>query len=167
MAQRRCSTIGISYLGYNAGSADGLMGRATRTAIRSFQKESGLTSTGAIDQVLMLKLQQASPRKAAETHPTYSNQSSNINTSIDSLSYGEKSAINMACILKKSDGAASYNRCLSAQLRELANAPREPDMSGLSYNEKSAVDMACILIKSEGAASYNRCLIAKLRQLGK
>ena len=155
----------LNELGYNAGSADGQMGKDTRTASSSFQKESGLSSTGAIDQVLILKLQQASPRRAADKPSTYSSQSSNINPSVGSLSYDEKSAIDMACILKKSEGAASYNRCLNAQLRELANAPRKPDMSGLSYNEKSAIDMACILKKSEGAASYNRCLSAQLREL--
>lgn len=36
---------------------------------------------------------------------------------LESLTYDEKDAIETACILKRSGGAASYNRCVVAQLR--------------------------------------------------
>ena len=86
---------------------------------------------------------------------------------LSKLSHEERSAIQQACILKKSDGAASYNRCVVAQTHELANAPRLPDLSTLSYEERSAIQQACILKKSDGAASYNRCVVAQLRALGR
>ena len=84
---------------------------------------------------------------------------------LSKLSYEERSAIQQACILKKSDGAASYNRCVVAQTHELANAPRLPDLSALSYEERSAIQQACILKKSDGAASYNRCVVAQTHEL--
>jgi hypothetical protein len=84
---------------------------------------------------------------------------------LESLSYDEKDAIETACILKRNEGADSYNRCISAQLDALANAPRKPDLSGLSYDEKDAIETACILKRSEGAANYNRCLTSQLGAL--
>ncbi len=84
---------------------------------------------------------------------------------LESLTYDEKDAIERACILKRGEGAASYNRCLVAQLNDLSNAPRKPDLSGLSYDEKDAIELACILKRGEGAASYNRCLVAQLNEL--
>ncbi|WP_291537910.1 hypothetical protein [Comamonas sp. SCN 67-35] len=84
---------------------------------------------------------------------------------LESLTYDEKDAIETACILKRSEGAASYNRCISAQIAALANAPRTPDLSSLSYDEKDAIETACILKRSEGAASYNRCLASQLSAL--
>ena len=84
---------------------------------------------------------------------------------LSKLSHEERSAIQQACILKKSDGAASYNRCVVAQTHELANAPRLPDLSALSYEERSAIQQACILKKSDGAASYNRCVVAQTHEL--
>lgn len=84
---------------------------------------------------------------------------------LESLTYDEKDAIETACILKRSEGAASYNRCISAQIAALANAPRTPDLSSLSYDEKDAIETACILKRSEGAASYNRCLAFQLSAL--
>ena len=84
---------------------------------------------------------------------------------LESLTYDEKDAIETACILKRSEGAASYNRCISAQIAALADAPRTPDLSSLSYDEKDAIETACILKRSEGAASYNRCLASQLSAL--
>ncbi|HQS64729.1 MAG TPA: hypothetical protein PLE48_14775 [Thiobacillus sp.] len=84
---------------------------------------------------------------------------------LESLTYDEKDAIETACILKRSEGAASYNRCVSSQLNALASAPRTPDLSRLSYDEKDAIETACILKRSEGAATYNRCLTSQLGAL--
>ena len=94
-----------------------------------------------------------------------SNAQSRTAPGLESLSYDEKDAIETACILKRSEGVASYNRCISAQLGALANAPRTPDLSNLSYDEKDAIETACILKRSEGAASYNRCLTSQLSAL--
>ncbi len=163
----------LNELGYSAGPADGLMGRGTRAAIIAFQQDRGLAATGVADQTLLFQLQRAPSRQTtAETTPsTQSSPPALPNSSrmpdLSRLAYEERSAIQQACILKKSDGAASYNRCVAAQLNELANAPRLPDLSKLAYAERSAIQQACILKKSNGAASYNKCVVAELRALGR
>src|SRR5699024_4010583 len=52
----------LNELGYEAGTADGLMGRKTRSAIIAFQQDRGLTTTGVADQALLLQLQRAPAR---------------------------------------------------------------------------------------------------------
>jgi len=84
---------------------------------------------------------------------------------ISTLSYDEKASIEMACVMAKSEGPASYNRCLSSELARLASAPAHPDLSRLSYDEKASIEMACVMAKSEGPASYNRCLSSELARL--
>ena len=42
--------------GYDAGSADGMMGEKTKQAIMAFQKANGMDATGEIDQTLVKKL---------------------------------------------------------------------------------------------------------------
>ena len=93
------------------------------------------------------------------------NDLSDVNS--NEFPFDEKDAIETACILKRSEGAASYNRCLVSQLKALSNAPRKPDLSGLSFDEKDVIETSCILKRSEGAASYNRCVVAQLRALGR
>lgn len=80
----------------------------------------------------------------------------------ESLSYDERSSLELACIIVKSHGPAAYSGCIDDQLRQLAHAPRSPSTTGLSYDEKSAIDLACIARKSRGPAEYNRCLVGQL-----
>jgi len=81
------------------------------------------------------------------------------------LTSDERSSIELACIIAKSQGPAVYNGCVDAQVQQLASAPRTPSMASLSYDEKSAIELACITTKSEGAANYNRCLVSQIRAL--
>ena len=81
------------------------------------------------------------------------------------LTSDERSSVELACIVVKSQGPAAYNGCVDDQLQQLASAPRTPSMSGLSYDEKSAIELACITTKSDGPASYNRCLVSQIRAL--
>lgn len=81
------------------------------------------------------------------------------------LTSDERSSIELACIISKSQGPAAYNGCVDAQLQQLASAPRTPSMASLSYDEKSAIELACITNKAEGAANYNRCLVSQIRAL--
>ena len=52
----------LNELGYEAGTADGLMGRGTRSAVIAFQQDRGLAATGEADQALLLQLQRAPSR---------------------------------------------------------------------------------------------------------
>lgn len=81
------------------------------------------------------------------------------------LTSDERSSIELACIIAKSQGPAAYNGCVDSQLQQLASASRTPSMASLSYDEKSAIELACITTKSEGAANYNRCLVSQIRAL--
>lgn len=167
----------LNELGYNAGPADGLMGRATRSAIIAFQQDRGMAATGVADQVLLLQLQQVPPRPSQpqpESRPANSSHSSTFrSTDLSGLSRqnqvspttDERSSIELACIIAKSQGPAAYNDCVNRQLKQLASAPRTPSMASLSYDERSAIELACITTKSEGAASYNRCLASQIREL--
>ena len=83
----------------------------------------------------------------------------------ESLSYDERSSVELACITVKSRGPAAYGGCVSDQLRRLADAPRTPSTAGLSYDEKSAIELACITTKSRGPAEYNRCLVGQIDAL--
>ena len=103
------------------------------------------------------------PTIAPETKLNSTETSSNISSA--QLSYSEKSAIELACITEKSNGAASYNRCLVAQMEELKHAPRQPNLDRFTSSEKSAIELACITEKSNGAASYNRCLVKQIQEL--
>lgn len=42
--------------GYSAGSADGMMGQKTKSAIAAFQKDNGMTATGEVDEKLVRAL---------------------------------------------------------------------------------------------------------------
>ena len=52
----------LAQLGHDPGVIDGVFDMQTREAIRSFQEASGLTPTGYMDQLTMLKLLGARPR---------------------------------------------------------------------------------------------------------
>lgn len=167
----------LNELGYNAGPADGLMGRGTRSAIIAFQQDRGVAATGVADQALLLQLQQVPPRpsrqppenRSANSSSSYSSGSTPYSgqgrQSQVALTADERSSIELACIIAKSEGPAAYSDCVNGQLRQLASAPRTPSMASLSYDEKSAIELACITTKSEGAASYNRCLASQIREL--
>ncbi len=49
----------LNKLGYDAGTADGVMGERTRTAIRNFQRQNGLAETGEVTAPLVTTLEQA------------------------------------------------------------------------------------------------------------
>lgn len=46
----------LNKIGFDAGAADGIMGDKTRTAIKAFQAQNGMTPTGEIDDELVQKL---------------------------------------------------------------------------------------------------------------
>lgn len=46
----------LNKLGYNCGTADGVAGSKTKTAIKQYQKAKGLTVTGVVDKALLKSL---------------------------------------------------------------------------------------------------------------
>ena len=57
----------LNELGYEAGTADGLMGRGTRSAILAFQRDMGLTQNGQPDGALLAILNSATSITASST----------------------------------------------------------------------------------------------------
>ena len=55
----RADQIRLSYLGHKPGGIDGLLGKGTRRAIRAFQTEWGLPTTGELDAPTRAKLKEA------------------------------------------------------------------------------------------------------------
>ena len=86
---------------------------------------------------------------------------------ISSLSASDQASIQSACNgTRLVDGAASYHRCLDAQMEQLARYPSAPDLSSLSAVDRSSIQSACNGTRLvDGAALYHRCLNAQLEQL--
>ena len=158
----------LEELGYSVGTADGVIGANTRDAIITFQRSMGLVTDGNVTDQLLTSLNGAMSANA-ETQGNAGilkppSASASIKP-IPQLTYDEKSAIETACVMAQTQGAASYNQCLASQLQQLANGPREPSLAGLTYGEKSAIETACVMAGTSGAASRNRCLSKQLGQL--
>lgn len=148
----------LNELGYNAGPADGLMGRGTRAAIIAFQQDRGLAATGVADQALLLQLQQAptrSSRPQPESRPT--------TTSVQ-LSAAESASLEAACSTDKYvNGPAAYRACVERQKAALAAGVRRPNLSVLSSAEQQSIEAACSTDKYvNGPAAYNECLANQL-----
>jgi hypothetical protein len=85
--------------------------------------------------------------------------------SLAGLSSDDRSSIELACIIAKGDGPATYHACLSQQLRQLGGGSA-PSLEGLSSDDRSSIELACIIAKGDGPATYHACLSQQLRQLG-
>lgn len=169
--------IKLNELGYNSGTADGLMGRDTRSAIMAFQRDAGVAMNGIADRALLRLLEQALSRSTntrgtdlppGEAQPYSSAKAANVGQPQSRQivpTADERSSMELACIMVKSSGPAAYNGCIAQQMEQLALGPRTPSMSTLSYDEKSAIELSCILTKSEGPARYNGCLVNQIQQL--
>lgn len=148
----------LNELGYEAGTADGLMGRGTRSAIIAFQQDRGLEATGEADQALLLQLQTApalaSPSPAERRPATASVQ----------LSSEEAASLEAACSTDKYvNGPAAYRACAERKKAALAAGVPRPNLSGLSSAEQQSIEAACSTDKYvEGPAAYNQCLSRQL-----
>ena len=148
----------LNELGYEAGTADGLMGRGTRSAIIAFQQDRGLAATGEADQALLLQLETA-PAPAspspAERRPT---------TAPVQLSSAEAASLEAACSTDKYvNGPAAYRACVERQKAALAAEVRRPNLNGLSTAEQQSIEAACSTDKYvNGPAAYNQCLSRQL-----
>jgi peptidoglycan hydrolase-like protein with peptidoglycan-binding domain len=148
----------LNELGYNAGPADGLIGRGTRSAIIAFQQDRGSAATGVADQALLLQLQEVRPGpslRAPESRPA--------NTSLQ-LSAAESASLEAACSTDKYvNGPAAYRACVERQKAALAAGARRPNLNSLSSAEQQSIEAACSTDKYvNGPAAYNQCLASQL-----
>jgi peptidoglycan hydrolase-like protein with peptidoglycan-binding domain len=64
-AQTRLLQRQLTRLGFDAGSADGIIGTKTKQALENFQKEKGLDATGQLDQKTLAALRSARGQSAS------------------------------------------------------------------------------------------------------
>lgn len=63
----RAAQVYLTYLGFQPGTVDGLLGGKTRSALMQFQQAQGLDQTGEVDDPTWAKLQQQAAAAAAAT----------------------------------------------------------------------------------------------------
>lgn len=174
----------LNELGYDAGTADGLMGRGTRSAVIAFQQDRGLAATGVADQALLLQLQRAPSRSAATVEvPSTSSSPPALATAPApqpqrSLSGGkpdltianpsEQASIENACNYDKQyRSSADYYNCLRRELTRLSAHSGKPDLSRASQSEQAAIENACNYDRQyRGPGDYYSCLRRELAKLG-
>src|SRR5262245_48423205 len=84
---------------------------------------------------------------------------------LSQLSYDDRSNIELACVLERSNGPVAYNSCVAAQLKMLGDS-KAADLSKLSHDDESNIELACVLKRSQGPAAYNECVAGQLSNLG-
>jgi peptidoglycan hydrolase-like protein with peptidoglycan-binding domain len=175
----------LNELGYEAGTADGLMGRGTHSAIIAFQQDRGLATTGVADQALLHQLQRAPAHSTAtsttNTPPTSSSPSalatapvtqqqrylSGGKPDLTNASASEQATIENACNYDRQyRSSADYYSCLSRELRKLSAHSGKPDLSRVSQSEQAAIENACNYDRQyRGPGDYYGCLQRELNKL--
>ena len=160
----------LNELGYDSGTPDGLFGNKTRAAILAFQRDQGISQDGRPTAVLLTSLTLAKSKSAglAPTKvPSHSSASTVRTTDLSSIGAAERSAIENVCgFYQRTEGPASFQRCISTQLERLARQGAKPDLSRATLAEQRAMENVCgFYERTEGPASYYSCLVKQLGQL--
>ena len=100
----------------------------------------------------------AQPSAAVLTMPSLANLGDDDRQSIQSVCLNDKDL----------NGPAAYDRCLSAQLARLSQAPPYPDLSGLTDDERQSINSTCLDDKDlNGPAAFHQCLTNQLALMGR
>jgi S1-C subfamily serine protease len=73
-----------------------------------------------------------------------------------------RQSLELACAGAKSQGPASYRRCLTYHIEALRDSPGVPDLSQYAQSTRQSLELSCITAKSEGPVAYGRCLNQQL-----
>jgi peptidoglycan hydrolase-like protein with peptidoglycan-binding domain len=149
----------LNELGYEAGTADGLMGRGTRSAILAFQRDNGLVADGNPTAALLQLLtesrqverqEESQPTQppapsVAAAPPTYTPPArAPTRQESTSVSSTEQAAIERACdSARRYSGPAVYQSCLNRELASLSSSGGRPDLSRATETERNAIERAC------------------------
>lgn len=182
----------LNVLGYDAGTADGFIGGKTRSAISSFQRDSGLTADGKPTEALLRKLQSTEKPKAKEPSPpqpsiqpqfipappqptaprpvqtpSWGAGETSGKPDLSQVNSFEQEGIERACdSARKYSGPSAYYDCLKRELSSLRSSGGRPDMSQASSSEKDAIERACDSArKYSGPGAYYGCLKRELGNL--
>ena len=172
----------LNELGYDAGTADGLMGRGTRSAILAFQRDNGLVADGNPTAALLQRLsasrqverqEESQPTQppassVAVAPPTYTpSVRAPTRQESTSVSSTEQSAIERACdSARRYSGPAVYQSCLNRELASLTSSGGRPDLSRATETERNAIERACDSARQySGPGTYYSCLNRELSSL--
>ena len=90
---------------------------------------------------------------------------STLGADLSALSPDDRQSMELACVIAKGNGPASYHACLNSQLASLGNG-HTPDLTRLSPDDRQSMELACVIAKGNGPASYHTCLRSQLASLG-
>ena len=76
-----------------------------------------------------------------------------------------RQSIELACILKKSNGPVAYGTCLSQQIDSLRSSPGIPSLNDYDSETRQSIELACVLKKSAGPVAYGACLKRQISSL--
>ncbi len=76
-----------------------------------------------------------------------------------------RQSIEMACIVKKSDGPVAYGTCLDRQISSLQGSSGIPSLAGYDRDTRQSIELACIVKKSDGPVAYGACLNQQIASL--
>ena len=76
-----------------------------------------------------------------------------------------RQSIELACIVKKSDGPVTYGACLNQQIASMKGSPGIPSLVGYDNVTRQSIELACIVKKSDGPVAYGTCLDRQISTL--
>lgn len=177
----------LTELGYQPGTADGIFGPRTKSAIQAFQRDIGVSQDGMATRQLLDRInaelssrqrQGASilpaPVRSLNGTPNQRMQASSVQTAIElnapSISPREQAAIENTCGWRRSSrGPTDYRNCVAAEEAELSAIGPRPTLASLSATNRTSIENTCGWRKnSRGPDDYYTCLsqeIAKLRSV--
>lgn len=129
------------------------------SVIRSESRATPQAENNSIAQRPSTRLLAASPPTAAPT------SSDEVPSQSAAPSATDQASIQAACAGAYYEGPAAFHQCQADKLRELANYPYPPDLSGLSQADRNSVQAACAGAFYEGPAAYHQCQADKLKEL--
>jgi len=137
----------LNQSGYNAGPADGLMGRKTRQAIKSFQQSRGLPADGRPSTELLAQLRQSPPTQLPITPqqqgvPTYAQRLQGSGTPTQPVRPGYP---------PQQQGTLTYAQRL-AQGRQGSGQPAQPIRPGYPPQQQGTLTYAQRLAQGQQAA---------------
>ena len=76
-----------------------------------------------------------------------------------------RQSIELACIVKKSDGPVAYGTCLDRQIASLQGSSGIPSLARYDRETRQSIERACIVKKSDGPVAYGACLNQQIASL--
>lgn len=166
----------LTDLGYDPGPVDGDYGRRTADAVKSFQRDAGITQDGWIDQDLLSTLRSIrekllktraesadSPARSQSLAPTTNSSEQPVVAPRSTIAASERAQIENYCE-RVTSTPGDKNNCIERELRTLRQSGGKPDLSGIPQAERQQIEGYCSRVTSTPGDEYN-CILRELRTL--